>query len=411
MSTSTELNNQPNPPIPKSEPSTNPQPKISQSVDNSHPSINYKITPEEMWNCIKGSSQNWGIEGYQITKKYYDYRQVKWLQEREKILKAHKREWPPQNWPKDKETDKLVPPKKTNFIDDQIKWANSFNDPKKSEEIKESLESRGTFKEREKKTFPNLRDKFLKEEKEKKEKFEQLPKIQPWKENAIESAKAKIEEDKGKIKSQYQKNLERYPKEKPWWARADRITTTSEAEYMGENVPFYYNNSKDEGDDKNKKNLFFPMKEKTMRRAPIWSFQSKNPTKLPTDNMKARDDMIKEKVDNLMNAKNLTEKNLQIDVIGSHEKIRRRGRHYFEYKKPFEYYNTEQYKSNKEQHPSCSPGPTHYWKLKKNEVDINIRPKEVEEATEINGKPAKNYYMNHQRSDFRQFKPLRKSVF
>jgi len=44
-------------------------------------------------------------------------------------------------------------------------------------------------------------------------------------------------------------------------------------------------------------------------------------------------------------------------------------------------------------------------------VDINIRPKEVEEATEINGKPAKNYYMNHQRSDFRQFKPLRKSVF
>ena len=173
MSTSTELNNQPNPPIPKSEPSTNPQPKISQSVDNSHPSISYKITPEEMWNCIKGSSQNWGIEGYQITKKYYDYRQVKWLQEREKILKAHKREWPPQNWPKDKETDKLVPPKKTNFIDDQIKWANSFNDPKKSEEIKESLESRGTFKEREKKTFPNLRDKFLKEEKEKNEKFEQ----------------------------------------------------------------------------------------------------------------------------------------------------------------------------------------------------------------------------------------------
>ena len=364
-----------------------------------------------MWNCIKGSSQNWGIEGYQITKKYYDYRQVKWMQQREKILKAHKKEWPPQNWPKDKETDKLVPPKKTNFIDDQIKWANSFNDPKKSEEIKESLESRGTFKEREKKTYPNLRDKFLKEEKEKKERIEKLPKIQPWKENAIESAKAKIEEDKGKIKSQYQKNLERYPKEKPWWPRADRITTTSDAEYMGENVPFYYNNSKDEGDDKNKKNLFFPMKEKTMRRAPIWSFQSKNPTKLPTDNMKARDDMIKEKIDNLMNSKNLTEKNLEIDVIGQQEKIRRRGRHYFEYKKPYEYFNTEQYKSNKEQHPSFSPGPAHYWKLKKNEVDINIRPKEVEEATEINGKPAKNYYMNHQRSDFRQFKPLRKSVF
>jgi hypothetical protein len=359
MSSSTEVNN-----VPKA-PESNPQ-KVSQSVDSPPVTVNYKITPEEMWNCIKGSSQNWGIEGYQITKKYYDYRQVKWLQEREKILKAHKKEWPPQNWPKDKESDKPVPPKKETFIDNQIKWANSFNDPKKSEEIKESLQSRGTFKEREKKSFPNLRDKFLKEEKEKKEKFEQLPKIQPWKENAIEDAKRKIEEDKGKVKTQLQKNLERYPKEKPWWPRADRVTITSEAEYMGECVPFYYNNSKDEGDEKGKnKNLFFPKKEKLMPRAPIWSFQGKNPTKLPTDNMKARDDMINEKIENLKNSKNYNEKNLQIDIIGSHEKIRKRGRHYFEYKKPYDYANTEQYKSNKEQHPSFSPGPTHYWKLKK----------------------------------------------
>ena len=404
MSTSTEVN------IPKKDDISKVH-RISQSAEKSQSSVNYKITPEEMWNCIKGSSQNWGIEGYQIARKYYDYHQVKWLQEREKILKAHKKEWPPQNWPKDKETDKLVPPKKTTFIDEQIKWANSFNDPKKSDEIKESLESRGTFKEREKKTYPNLRDKFLKDEKEKKEKFEQLPKIQPWKENAIEAAKTKIEEDKGKIKSQYQKNLEKYPKEKPWWPRADRITITSDAEYMGEHVPFYYNNSKDEGDEKDKKKLFFPMKEKLMKRAPIWSFQGKNPTRLPTDNMKARDYLIKEKIENLKNSKNLTDKNLEIDVIGSHEKIRRRGRHYFEYKKPYEYFNTEQYKSNKEQHPSFSPGPTHYFKLKKNEVDTNIRPKEVEEATEVNGKPSKIYYMNHQRNDFRQFKPLRKSVF
>ena len=395
--------------VPKNVPVSNPQ-EVSQSANIPPSSVNYKITPEEMWNCIKGSSQNWGIEGYHINRKYYDYHQVKWLQEREKILKAHKKEWPPQNWPKDKESDKLVPPKKITFIDEQIKWANSFNDPKKSEEMKENLANRGTFKEREKKTYPNLREKFLKDEKEKKEKFDQLPKIQPWKENAIEDAKRKMEEDKGKIKSQYQKNLEKYPKEKPWWPRADRITTTSEAEYMGENVPFYYNNSKDEGEGKNK-NLFFPKKEKFMRRAPAWSFQAKNPTKLPTDNMKARDDLIREKIENLKNSKNLNDKNLEIDVIGSHEKIRKRGRHFFEYKKPYDYANTEQYKSNKEQHPSYSPGPTHYWKLKRNEIDINIRPKEVVEATEVNGKPSKDYFMNHQRTDFRQYKPLRKSVF
>jgi hypothetical protein len=90
MSSSTEVN------IPKKDQMPNPH-STSQSAEKNQTSINYKITPEEMWNCIKGSSQNWGIEGYQIARKYYDYRQVKWLQEREKILKAHKKEWPPQN--------------------------------------------------------------------------------------------------------------------------------------------------------------------------------------------------------------------------------------------------------------------------------------------------------------------------
>ena len=393
----------------QTEPIQSQQPKrISQSQEATH-TIKYKITPEDMWNCIKGTSQNWGIEGYEITKKYYDYRQVKWYQERKRILDAHKKEWPPQNWPKNKETDKLEPPKKTTFIDDQIAWANSFNDPKKSEEVKQNLENRGTFKYPDKKQYPNLRDKFLKDEKEKKEKFDQLPKIQPWKENAIEEAKKKIEEDKSKVKTELQKNLEKYPKEKPWWPRADRVTVSSEAQYMGEQVPFYYNNSKDEGDDKKNKKLFFPKKEFVMRRAPAWAFQGKNPTKLPTDNMKAREDLIRDKIENLKNSKNLTDKDLQLDILGSHEKIRRRGRHFFEYKKPYDYANTEQYKSNKEQHPSFSPGPSHYWKMK--EIDSNIRPKEVEEATEVNGKPSKNYFMNHTRTDFRQYKPLRKSIF
>jgi hypothetical protein len=389
----------------------NQNPKRTSQSQEVNSRIKYKITPEEMWNCIKGSSQNWGIEGYEITKKYYDYRQVKWEQERKRILDAHKKEWPPQNWPKNKETDKLEPPKKTTFIDEQIAWSNSFNDPKKSEEVKQNLEGRGTFKYPDKKQYPNLRDKFLKDEKEKKEKFDQLPKIQPWKENGIEDAKRKIEDDKSKVKTQWQKNLERYPKEKPWWSRADRITVTSDAEYVGENIPFYYNNNKnDDGDTKDKK-IFYPNKEFVLRRAPKWAFQGKNPTKLPTDNMKAREELIKEKVENLKNSKNLTDKDLQIDVMGSHEKIRRRGRHFFEYKKPYDYGNTEQYKLNKEQHPSFSPGPTHYWKDRLKEFDINARPKDVVEDAEVNGKPSKIYYMHHKRTDFRQYKPMRKSVF
>ena len=121
--------------------------------------ITYKITPEEMWQCVKGSSQNWGIEGYEIARKYYDYHQVKWMQERKKILDQHKRVWPPQDWPKAKDEDKLVPPRRPNFLDYYIKWANSFNDEKKSEEVKQSLEGRGTFKMPDPKKPMNLREK------------------------------------------------------------------------------------------------------------------------------------------------------------------------------------------------------------------------------------------------------------
>ena len=45
------------------------------------------------------------------------------------------------------------------------------------------------------------------------------------------------------------------------------------------------------------------------------------------------------------------------------------------------------------------------------DIDTNAVPKESVESTEINGKPSKIYYMNHKRTDFRQYKPLRKSVF
>ena len=370
--------------------------------------ITYRITPEEMWQCVKGSSQNWGIEGYEIPKKYYDYHQVKWYQEREKILKDHKRVWPPQDWPKSKDEDKLVPPHRPNYIDDYIKWAKSFNDEKKSEEVKESLEGRGTFKMPEPKKPLNLRDKFLNDEKEKKEKFDALPKIQPWKEDGIEKAKANIEEHKSKIKTQIQKDKERYSKDKPQWPRCERVSVLSDAQYVGENIPFYYTFHK-EGEEVDKKNLFFPKKDFTWRRYPHWAFIGKSPMTLPTDNMKTRDDLIKEKIDNLKSNKNISDKDIMGDVIASYHKVKTRGRNYFKYNKPFDYINSEQYKLNQEQHPSYSPGPEHYWKMK--DIDKNEKPKVTEEETEIHGKPGKIYYMNHKRTDFRQFKPMRKSVY
>ena len=88
----------------------------------------YELTPEMIYDIVMGKDKG-GIQGYQCPRHYYDYHQVMWLKKREEILKRHKAQWPPEDWKTNKETGSKEPPKKTNFIDDQIKWAKSFNDP------------------------------------------------------------------------------------------------------------------------------------------------------------------------------------------------------------------------------------------------------------------------------------------
>ena len=172
---------------------------MMKSQDSLPTKVEYKITPNEMWTCVRGQTQNWGIEGYQVPRKYFDHKQYKWEIKRAEILKNHRRVWPPNDWPKDKETEKPIMPMRKNFIDDVIKLAKSFNDPAKSEELKASLESRGPFKMPEPKVPINMRDKFLKEEQERKEKVASLPKIQKWKVNAVEDAQKNIEEMRSKV--------------------------------------------------------------------------------------------------------------------------------------------------------------------------------------------------------------------
>jgi hypothetical protein len=372
--------------------------------------IKYNLTPEEMWTTIHGTNQNWGIEGYEVPRQYYDYHQVKWAQERKKILDSHKRVWPPTDWPKDKETDKPVKPIRKNFIDDYIKWATSFNDPKRSDEIKESLESRGCFRMPEPKKPMNLREKFLKEEKEKKEKMANIPKIYEWKTNSIEQAQIRIDEAKAKEKTQFQKDKERYTKEKPQWPRCDRVTIVADAEYCGEQVPFYKTYKK-EGEEIDKNKLFFPSTKFTSkyRTDPKWSFRNKNPTELPTVQMKSKEDLHKEKIDNYKSSKGVSDKDLLIDVPRAYELVKKRGRYPITFHKPFDYAGTDQYKTSKEQRPEYSPAPTHYWKMK--DIDSNTVPKELVEEKEVNGRTMKVYYMNHKRTDFREYKPMRKSIY
>ena len=366
------------------------------------------ITPEEMWNAEHNSSSSWGIEGYEVPKVYYDYHQEVWVKEREKILNAHKRVWPPENWPRDKATDKKVPPKRPNYIDDYIKWAKSFNDPKRSEELREQLEPKGIFKPRDPPIYPNMREKFLKWEKDIKERKAALPQIPEWKVNGVDNAKQRMEEAKSKEKTQWEKDKEKYTKEKPQWPRCDRVSIMSDAEYVGERIPFYNTYAK-EGESIDKNHLFYPNKEPGLNKAPIWSFQFKKKSVFPNDQMATRESAFKERVENYKSGKNLTDKDLMIDVSRSYEAIRNRGRYPLIIHKPFDYAGTDQYKLNKEQFPEYSPGPDYYWKMV--DMDVNERPKQVQEEKEIDGKTRKIYYMNRKRTDFRICKPMRSSVF
>ena len=366
------------------------------------------ITPEDMWNAEHNSSSSWGIEGYEVPKVYFDYHQELWVKERGNILNAHKRVWPPENWPRDKETDKKVPPKRPNYIDEYIKWAKSFNDPKRSEELREQLEPKGIFKPRDPPIYPNMREKFLKWEKDIKERRAALPQIPEWKVNGVDNAKQRMDEAKSKEKTQWEKDKEKYTKDKPQWPRCDRVSVMSDAEYVGERIPFYNTYAK-EGEAIDKKNLFYPNKEPCLHKAPVWSFQFKKRTQFPNDQMAARESAFKERVENYKSGKNLTDKDLMIDVSKSYETVRNRGRFPYIIHKPFDYAGTDQYKTNKEQHPDFSPGPDYYWKM--TDMDINERPKQVEEEKEINGRTMKVYYMNRKRTDFRIAKPMRSSVF
>jgi len=216
--------------------------------------------------------------------------------------------------------------------------------------------------------------------------------------------KNKIEEYKKSFKSKFQKDLERYTKDKPQWPRCERINIMEDAEFVGESIPFYYGSKKDD-----KETSFNPKKDYTWKRAPAWSFKNKNPMKLPTEQMENREQNIKDKIENLKSQKNITDKMLEINVMESYDKVKNRGKCYHLLRKPFDYANTEQYKSCNEQHPKFTPGPSHYWKMK--ELDTNSLPKVLTEDKEVNGKNTKIYYMNRKRTDFRVHKPMRSSVF
>jgi len=77
-----------------------------------------KISIDNIWASTKGDTVNWGIDGYEAPKQYFDHLKAKegkvlWEKINNKKIVPN---WPPK-LPRDS-TDKLIWPKRPNFIDD-----------------------------------------------------------------------------------------------------------------------------------------------------------------------------------------------------------------------------------------------------------------------------------------------------
>jgi antitoxin component of RelBE/YafQ-DinJ toxin-antitoxin module len=341
------------------------------------------LTPQQIYD-IESKKLKGGIEGYHCPKKYFDYHEVLWLRKRENILKKHKAVWPPENWKSNPDTGKKIPPRKYNFIDERIRWANSFTDLKKSQELKDAFEAKGKtigefkpFKSdfEKKVNKKNLRVEFKNREEKLKKIRDQINLIPQYKQNAIEQVIEKMKNDVINHKPFTGKSN---------WGKSDRILYNSEYEYLGEQIPFWNNNSKEE--DK-KKSEFYPMRLKILRRSPSWSFgpakKDDNTKEQASQYIKARDERLGEKANLVFEKMGIDKKKYQVNAVESYNKVIKHGMLPVLFRKPFNYKDTEQYKSAMENRSFESPAPNLYWDDGKSRVKLRKNVDEDQEKSWI----------------------------
>ena len=341
------------------------------------------LTPQQIYD-IETKKLKGGIEGYRCPKKYFDYHEVLWLRKRENILKKHKAVWPPENWKSNPDTGKKIPPRKYNFIDERIRWANSFTDLKKSQELKDAFEAKGKtigefkpFKSdfEKKVNKKNLRLEFKNREEKLKKIRDQINLIPQYKQNAIEQVIEKMKNDVINHKPFTGKSN---------WGKSDRILYNSEYEYLGEQIPFWNNNSKEE--DK-KKSEFYPMRLKILRRSPSWSFgpakKDDNTKEQASQYIKARDERLEEKANLVFEKMGIDKKKYQVNAVESYNKVIKHGMLPVLFRKPFNYKDTEQYKSAMENRSFESPAPNLYWDDGKSRVKLRKNVDEDQEKSWI----------------------------
>ena len=368
--------------------------------------IKYALTPEEMYK-LDSHQLEIGIEGYQIPRKYNDHHQCVWARKREKILKSHKHVWPPEDWPRDKDDENIkVKPKRKTFLDDLYKWCYSYYDPQRAEDlIERGVDTKDYVKPR---VIDKIRRKnFLENEKSKEEWRKSRPEYFEYMESAIEDIKQKIQDEEKAKEDPIEKIRRRY-KHNPQTARCDRVSVVSEAQYLGEQVPFY-NTYVPEGEELDKKKLFFPSKELTWRRAPAWKYPKDIGPNVEYQNEEK--ERLKEKVEEYMNDKDLKKEDLWINVSKSFHRVTHHGELPIKFQPIYKVRETEQYQAMLENQPRVYIGPQQYWKMPKETFTRKGQKKpNLSSITDDNGN--KIYYMDRKKTDKRVYSAgMRKAVY
>lgn len=369
--------------------------------------IKYALTPEEMYK-LDSHQLEYGIEGYQIPRKYNDHHQCVWARKREKILSSHKHVWPPEDWPraKDDETVKIKPKRKT-FLDDLYKWCYSYYDKEKAEALIEEKNINVNDYVKPRIIDKKRRKDFLENEKKKEEWRKSRPAYSEYMQGFVEEIQEKLkQEEKDKV-DPIEKIKKRY-QQKPQTSRCDRVSVVSEAQYLGEQVPFYNTYVPEDGEI-DKKKLFFPSKDYTWRRAPAWKYPKDIGPNV--EYQKEEKERLKEKVEEYMNDKGLKKEDLWINIVDSFHKVTHHGELPIKFQPIYKMHETEQYVAMLEKQPRVYIGPQQYWKMPK-ETFSRYRQKKpnLSSITDDNGN--KIYYMDRKKTDKRVYSAgMRKSVY
>ena len=369
--------------------------------------LKYGLTPEEMYK-LNSHQLEYGIEGYEIPRKYNDHHQCVWARKREKILSSHKHIWPPEDWPRSKEDENIkVKPKRKTFLDDLYKWCYSYYDKEKAEKLIEEKNIdindyvKPRFIDKKKRTD------FLENEKKKEEWRKSRPEYSEYMQGFVEDIQEKVKQEESEKVDPIEKIKKRY-QQKPQTSRCDRVSVVSEAQYLGEQVPFYNTYVPEDGEI-DKKKLFFPSKHYTWKRAPAWKYPKDIGPNV--EFQREEKERLKEKIEEYMSDKDLKKEDLWINVVKSYHKVTHHGELPIKFQPIYKVLETEQYTAMLEKQPRVYIGPQQYWKMPKETYSrYKAKKPNLSSITDDNGN--KIYYMDRKKTDKRVYSAgMRKSVY